>query len=569
MSDKLSEYRRAASPPPQKQHLWPLYGAGLDNLGQNGKPIEAAVPACGADELLIRHDACGLCFSDIKVINQGQDHPRINRDMRKEPVVLGHEVCMTIVAVGENLKGQYHIGDRLTLQTDIIFKGEGLAYGYMLQGGLSQYSVIDERILNTDQGNFLIPLKPDLGYAESALSEPWACVVAAYRLKYRTTLKHGGSTWVIGVGDTRTFTISNGFDEKSHPARVYLTNVSGAFLTWIQERAQKLNIELVEVPAVDALPVEFVDDIILLGANADLIEKTSPHLAVFGIMCLMAERPLERKVNIDVGRVHYHRWVYVGSTGSDIAVAYSQTPVRSALKPGGKAWFVGAGGPMGRMHVQRAIQFPGGPRTVVCTDVTDERLADLCSSFADEAKAKGIEFICLNPANKEVYQAEMEKFRQQGFDDIIVAAPVPAVISDAATYLADQGVMNVFAGLARGSMVSLDISQTYLNNTRIIGHSASGYSDMQETVNRVTIGELSTNRSVAAVGSLNAARDGYQAVKNMVFPGKVVIYPQIKDFPLTALHDLKDKLPTVYALLRDGREWTNDAEAEFLELMLP
>ena len=92
---------------------------------------------------------------------------------------------------------------------------------------------------------------------------------------------------------------------------------------------------------------------------------------------------------------------------------------------------------------------------------------------------------------------------------------------------------------------------------------------MQETVNRVTIGELSTNRSVAAVGSLNAARDGYQAVQDMVFPGKVVIYPQIKDFPLTALHNLKDKLPSVYALLRDGREWTNEAEAEFLKLMLP
>ena len=27
-------------------------------------------------------------------------------------------------------------------------------------------------------------------------------------------------------------------------------------------------------------------------------------------------------------------------------------------------------------------------------------------------------------------------------------------------------------------------------------------------------------------------------------------------------------LPTVYAKLKDGREWTNEAEAEFLRLML-
>ena len=32
------------------------------------------------------------------------------------------------------------------------------------------------------------------------------------------------------------------------------------------------------------------------------------------------------------------------------------------------AWFVGAGGPMGRMHVQRAIQVPGSPAVMVCTE---------------------------------------------------------------------------------------------------------------------------------------------------------------------------------------------------------
>jgi hypothetical protein len=35
------------------------------------------------------------------------------------------------------------------------------------------------------------------------------------------------------------------------------------------------------------------------------------------------------------------------------------------------------------------------------------------------------------------------------------------------------------------------------------------------------------------------------------------------------LPDLKEKLPTVYAKLKNGREWTVEAEREFLELMLP
>jgi hypothetical protein len=74
---------------------------------------------------------------------------------------------------------------------------------------------------------------------------------------------------------------------------------------------------------------------------------------------------------------------------------------------------------------------------------------------------------------------------------------------------------------------------------------------------------------VAAVGSLSAARDGLQAVQNTVFPGKVVIFPNIREMPLTALTDLQGKLPTVFAKLRDGREWTVEAEEEFLRQMLP
>jgi L-sorbose 1-phosphate reductase len=82
-------------------------------------------------------------------------------------------------------------------------------------------------------------------------------------------------------------------------------------------------------------------------------------------------------------------------------------------------------------------------------------------------------------------------------------------------------------------------------------------------------GELSPNRSVAAIGSLEAAKDGLQSVLDTSFPGKVVIFPQIKDFPLTALPDMKDRLPSVYEKLKDGHEWTVEAEEEFLRLMLP
>ena len=123
MSDKLQAYHEGTSPIGNTNRLWPLYGAGLENLGQDGQPIEVPAPTWGPDELLIRHDAIGLCFSDIKVIKQGPNHPRIGRDMVKEPVVLGHEVSLTVVGVGENLRDAYKVGDRFIVQAEINVKG--------------------------------------------------------------------------------------------------------------------------------------------------------------------------------------------------------------------------------------------------------------------------------------------------------------------------------------------------------------------------------------------------------------------------------------------------------------
>ena len=569
MADKLDEYRRGSAPLPTTYKLWPLYGAGLENLGKDGRPIEVPAPPYSPDELLIRHDACGLCFSDTKVIAQGQNHPRVFRDMQKEPVVLGHEVSITVLGVGKNLDGLYKVGDRLTLETDIITNGKTLAYGYWFQGGLSQYSVIGPEIYDSDLGNNLIKVHPDKSYAEVALTEPWACVVAAYALKYRTGLKDGGVTWIIGAGGGKSYTISAGFDSASHPARLLLTGVPAPFAAWLKEHAARLGVEVTEVSGIGSAPVEFVDDIVLLGANADLIEQASPHLGQFGVMAILAETPLERRVNVDVGRIHYHRWVYVGTTKADIAAAYHDLPVRSNLKPGGRAWIVGAGGPMGRMHVQRAIEFNNPPVVIVCTDVSDMRLSELCEAFADQAKAKGIQFICLNPTKTAEYETATASLRQSGFDDIVVLAPVPAAIADAGKYLALGGVMNVFAGVARGTLAVLDLSGAYLQGTRVIGHSASLMSDFELVLEKTNSGELSPNRSVAAVGSLSAARDGLKAVKEASLAGKVVIYPNIKELPLTTLGELKDKLPTVYARLNARGEWTNEAEEEFLRLMLP
>jgi threonine dehydrogenase-like Zn-dependent dehydrogenase len=569
MSDKLTDYRRGDTPLPDRYRLWPLYGAGFENLGLNDRTIEVPMPEYGPDELLIRHDACGICFSDFKVLRAGQEHPRIYRDMKADPVVLGHEVTLTVVGVGENLRDQYDVGDRFIVQADIYVDGVGYAYGYEIQGGQSQYGVIDQRVLNGDDGNYLIPVQPDTGYAETALIEPWTCVLTAYWLEYRTRLKPGGTTWIIGTdaGGEKPYTIGQGFDDASHPDRLLLTNVPPDFTRWLRTRAESLGVEIVEVGDVAALPVDEVDDIVLLGADADLIEAASPHLAKSGILAIIADEPLPRKVAVDVGRIHYNRWLYVGGRDPDIARAYSDVPARSTLKPGGLAWFVGAGGPMGRLHVQRAIEISDGPKAILCTAKTNRRLPTVESIYRDDAEAKGIAFVCTS-LEDDTYQQTLEEVGGAKFDDIMVLAPSPGAIEEAADYLAPGGVMNIFAGVKRGTKARLDLSDVYLKRKRFIGHSGLTTPNMRIALGQVESGQFSPNRLVAAVGSLSAFSDGLRVVKDGDFSGKVVIFPHIKELPLTPLPDLKEKLPSVYARLKNGREWTKEAEEEFLRLML-
>ena len=577
MTDKLAAFKNAESPLPATQQEWHLYGAGMENLGENGAPSLAAVPACGPDELLVRHDATGLCFSDIKVIRLGEEHPRIYRNMRADPVVLGHEIAMTVVGVGENLRDRYKVGDRFTIQADIFVDGVGYAYGYEIQGGLSQYNVIDQRILNGDDGNYLIPVQPTTGYAESALTEPWACVTAAYQLAYRTGLKPGGVVWFIGGGDSRDYTISAGFDHESHPATVLLSHVGAGFEGWVRARAATLGAAVIDVPDVAAPPVEVVDDIVFLGPPPPkLVEDASRFLADFGVVAILAQQPLAAKVNVDVGRVHYNRWVYVGDTGVDVAQAYAADAGAFSAEKRRSGLVCGRGGADGPHARAAGHSFGCAQDKRDCQRPQHHRL-HRCQRYPP-ARCRGIVRRRCPRLRHRIHLPESDEsgglrgrygsFPSVRFRRHYRAGP-RAARDRRCRYLAgsarrDERVRRRCPGHDRRPRPQRYVSK----QTRVIGHSASTIDDLRLMLHLAESGVLSPNRSVAAIGSLSAARDGLQSVADTVYPGKVVIYPQIKDFPLTAVADLKDSLPSVYAKLRHGREWTNEAEAEFLRLML-
>src|SRR5262245_34559154 len=110
---------------PEVAARWELCGAGLESVSL----ARRAVRAPGPGELLLRVDACGICFSDIKILNLGDQHPRLlGRDLEREPVVMGHETAMTVVAVGSDLREKFTPGSRFIIQADVYYQGQNVAF---------------------------------------------------------------------------------------------------------------------------------------------------------------------------------------------------------------------------------------------------------------------------------------------------------------------------------------------------------------------------------------------------------------------------------------------------------
>lgn len=573
MSSNFQRYVAAADPSPAEAWAWNLYGAGLENMGRDGQPEQVPVPKPAPNQLLVRVDAVGMCFSDVKIIRQGRNHPKLyNRDLTKEPTRLGHEVSLTVIEVGDELKDRYYPGQRLAVQPDIYQQGKSTAYGYTVPGGLIQYHLIGPEVLETDTGPGLLPLEGEMGYAEAALLEPWGCVMAAYTQRRRLWPKTGGVLWIIGrPGDATKYRWTAGLDA---PGTIVLTDVPPSVQSLVSNTAADIILrDGVQPDNFPALAAELTggagfDDIVILDPrSAAQVSAAAQQIARRGTLNLVGQQPLDGLVNADVGRLHYDYIAFIGNRGPDIAASYGEARNRCELQPHGVAVFIGAGGPMGQMHVQRAIEAPNGPHTIIATEVSDDRLAAL-KNFLALADQHDRTLLLFNPAASEtsLRQFVMDASGGRGADDVVVCVPVASLMAEAATLMNPNGMLVLFAGVPTGTMAPLDLSAVYLDNAQYTGTSGLTIQDQAEVMYRALADQLSPERLVAAIGGMATAVQGLEALMAGRYPGKIVIFPQLYDLPLMGVDELREKLPQVAAKLRPGGIWTNEAEAALFEI---
>lgn len=156
---------------------------------------DVADPTPGPEEVLIEVEACGVCGSDVQIINVPPGHPST------PPVIIGHEFVGRIRAAGTAVRDAT-IGARVVVDPDpkcgacdSCRAGRPanctniVALGVHRDGALARFV--------TAPANSVYPISEDVPAELAALVEPLACVVNGTN---RAAIRPGETAVVFGAG---------------------------------------------------------------------------------------------------------------------------------------------------------------------------------------------------------------------------------------------------------------------------------------------------------------------------------------------------------------------------------
>jgi threonine dehydrogenase-like Zn-dependent dehydrogenase len=524
------------------------------------------VPRPGGHQILCRVEAVGLCFSDLKLLKQFSSHVRksevasgIDLNILKEipsyvpgeaATIPGHETVVRIESVGpgvEDLKP----GQRFLVQTDYRWVRTATsngAFGYNFEGALAEFVLMDKRIITSPEGeSMLLPVGEELSGSAVALVEPWACVEDAYASTERTGLKAGGHMLVVADAEVPKNALGDLFSRYGKPAQI----------TWVSDfPAPELNIAITKAENVAGLPDAGYDDVIYFGSKPEVVEALFAKVALKGLLNIVqCGGKFGRDVVATIGRVHYGGIRIIGTTGSNLADSMKIIPETDEIRPGDKINVVGAGGPMGMMHVIRNICQGVEGVSVYGSDVDDDRLATLTRIVAPLAEKNDVQYKPYNPTKEQTAET---------FDYTAIMAPIPALVAAAVHDSNERGLINIFAGIPATVTGEIDLDAYIEKQLYFIGTSGSTLEDMKRMLEKTESGRLDTNLSVAAISGLEGATAGIRAVENRSIAGKIIVYPACRDLGLVTLQEITEKMPDVAEYLNDGL-WNKQAEEKLLE----
>lgn len=167
----------------------------LEAQRQPLKPAEVPVPEPSEGQVLLKISACGVCRTDLHVLDGDLTEPKL-------PLILGHQIVGVVVQLGNGVD-RFSLGQRIGVPwlgyTDgtcrYCLRGqENLCdnpefTGYTLDGGYAEYAVADQRYC------FLLPE----GYDDIAAAPLLCAGLIGYRT-YRLAGEHVERLGIYGFG---------------------------------------------------------------------------------------------------------------------------------------------------------------------------------------------------------------------------------------------------------------------------------------------------------------------------------------------------------------------------------
>ncbi len=167
-------------------------------LDAPGEPLQlkrVPIPAPGPNQVLLRVHACGVCRTDLHILDGELQRPKL-------PLILGHQIVGTIMSLGADVD-QFQLGERIGVPWLGFTDGtcqycrrdqenlceNPLFTGYTIDGGFAEYTVADQRYC------FTLPE----AYADSEVAPLLCAGMIGYRT-YRLAGEHKDRLGIYGFG---------------------------------------------------------------------------------------------------------------------------------------------------------------------------------------------------------------------------------------------------------------------------------------------------------------------------------------------------------------------------------
>ena len=402
--------------------------------GKNDLRLEEVnLPEVGPDDVQIRVICDSICMSTYKAALEGEDHKRVPDDCAVNPTIVGHEFCGDIVAVGENWKDKYKVGDKFSIQPAHFHKGSQMAPGYSYKycGGNSQYGNVP---IETLLENCLLPYDSDTYYYGS-LAEPLSCVIGTFHAMYHTKagsyvhemgIKEGGKMAMLAsVGPMGLAAIDYAIHCDRKPSLLVVTDIDEARLEraasiYTVEEAKANGIELHYVNTRMENATEYLrsltggtgyDDVICFAPVKPVIEQADDILGFDGCLNFFAG-PTDSKFKAPFNwyNVHYLYTHVVGTSGGNTNDMQEAIKMMNEGKLNPSALVTPIGGLNAVVDtVKNLPSIPGGKKLIYNhIDLPLIAIADFEEAGKTDPMFAELDRLC--KANNNLWNPEAEKY---------------------------------------------------------------------------------------------------------------------------------------------------------------